>query len=61
VLLFGFLCLYLWFLYIGCKIKREGKKFLKNQGKDLINKGIETGVSKFQQKLNEEIRKKTDK
>lgn len=61
LLLFGFLCVYAFLAYQAYKIRKAAVKILKKEGKEQLTKGIEAGISKFQQKLNEEIRKKTDK
>ena len=61
VLVFVVLVSYIVVLYATYKIKKKAEEYMVNKGMGILNKGIDTGVSKFQQKINETIAKKNKK
>ena len=61
VLVFLVLVSYIAVVYMAYKFKKKAEKFMTNKGVDILNKGVDTGISKFQRKLNEAIEKKNQK
>jgi predicted Holliday junction resolvase-like endonuclease len=54
ILVFAVLVTYIAVVYTAYKVKKKAEEYM-------TKKGVDTGISKFQQKLNEAIEKKNQK
>lgn len=61
VMLFGFICLFGWFWYQAYRLRNQAEGFIKDNAKRLAKGEFNGDISKFQQRLNEQMQKKNKK